>query len=84
MADRRRRTGKGNQWDQSSFNHSDKNYVPGHRMGNPWNNTNNPNWRNQVMEDGFRSEMLNDPQRVEDKHSTEDNNSNKELLNKND
>ena len=80
MADRRRRTGKGNQWDQSSFNHSDKNYVPGYRMGNPWNNTKNPNWNNQMFKQPYNAAMLNDPQRVEENHRIEDNNGNKKLM----
>jgi len=83
MADRRRRTDKDHLWDESSKNHSDKNFVPGHGYGNPWNNVNNPNWRNTILEDGYRSEMLNDPQRVEKQNVVEDNNSNKELLDKN-
>ncbi len=69
------------QWDKKSRNMSDKNYLIGNKtMGNYWNNTNNPNWQNQIFDFGYRSSMLNDPQRVEEKNRVEDNNSNKDLL----
>lgn len=68
------------QWDKSSREQSEKNYVLGGSMSNPWNNAKNPNWRNYILKTGFRSEMLNDPQRVEKQNQVEDSNYNKELL----
>jgi hypothetical protein len=67
-------------WDKRSKEESQKNYVLGGHMGNPWNNAANPNWRNQVLQTGYRDSMLNDPQRVEAKNRTEDNNGNKEVM----
>lgn len=69
-----------NQWDKKSKNESDRNYILGERMGNPWNNTNNPNWRNEKLDIGYKSSMLNDPQRIQVGNKLEDNNSNEELL----
>jgi hypothetical protein len=71
---------KTDQWDKTSRNESKRNYVLGEHMSNPWNNTNNPNWRNEMLDTGYRFSMLNDPQRVEPNNRVEDNNSNKELL----
>lgn len=73
---------KGDVWDRKSREQSEKNYVLGGSMTNSWNNTKNPNWRNDIMKTGFRSEKLNDPQRVHEKNRVEDNNYNKELLDK--
>lgn len=68
-------------WDKSSKNESDRNYVVGAQtMGNPWNNTKNPNWNNQMFKQPYNAAMLNDPQRVEENHRTEDNNGNKKLM----
>lgn len=68
-------------WDKKSRNESNRNYVLGGRgMGNPLNNTNNPNWRNQMVNTGYRNSMLNDPQRVEESNLVDDNNGNKEKL----
>lgn len=71
-------------FDANSREQSEKNYVLGGTMTNPWNNTKNPNWRNYVMKDGFRREKINDPQRVNEKNRVEDSNYNKQLLDKND
>ena len=71
---------KTNEWDEKSKNESQINFVLASHMGNPNNNTNNPNWRNQMLKTGYRSSMLNDPQRVESRNAVEDNNSNKKLL----
>lgn len=72
---------KEGQWDKRSRSMSDKNYLIGNKtMGNPWNNTDNPNWQNQMFSSGYRPSMLNDPQRVEERNRVEDNNSNKDLL----
>ena len=71
---------KNDMWDIRSKSNSDKNYTLAGSMGNPMNNTDNPNWRNQMMETGYRQSMLNDPQRVEEKHRVEDNNGNKEVM----
>jgi len=79
MADKDR--DKGEQWDERSKNESERNYVLGGKsMGNPWNNTNNPNWRNEMLNNGYRKSMLNDPQRVEERNSVEDNNGNKIVM----
>lgn len=68
-------------WDKKSRNESNRNYVLGGRgMGNPSNNTDNPNWRNQMTNTGYRNSMLNDPQRVEESNVVDDNNGNKETL----
>lgn len=65
-------------WDKRSKNEGNRNYVLGAKsMGNPWNNTNNPNWNNQMFANPYRISMLNDPQRVEENHRVEDNNGNK-------
>ena len=69
-------------WDKSSREESEKNYVLGNTMSNPWNNTKNPNWRNYILRDGFRSEKINDPQRVEERNSVQDTNYNKDLITK--
>lgn len=69
-------------WDKRSREESEKNYTLGLGMTNPWNNTKNPNWRNNIMKDGFRHEKLNDPQRIHEKNRVEDNNYNKKLLDK--
>ena len=69
-------------WDRSSREESEKNYVLGGTMANPWNNAKNPNWRNYIIKDGFRREKINDPQRVNEKNLVEDSNYNKELLDK--
>lgn len=71
---------KTDQWDKKSKNESNKNYVLGEHFGNPFNNTDNPNWRNEMLETGYTNSMLNDPLRVQEKNRIEDNNSNKELL----
>lgn len=68
------------QWDKKSKNESNRNYVLGEHMGNPLNNTDNPNWRNEKLVTGYNNSMLNDPQRIEEKNRVEDNNSNKKLL----
>ena len=73
---------EGEIWDASSREQSEKNYILGGTMTNSWNNSKNPNWRNYIMKDGFRSEKLNDPQRVNSQNRVEDNNYNKELLDK--
>jgi hypothetical protein len=67
-------------WDKRSLEESQKNYVLGAHYGNPFNNAANPNWRNQVLQTGYRDSMLNDPQRVELKNRTEDNNGNKKVM----
>ncbi len=68
-------------WDKRSRSLDNQNYLLGNKtMGNPWNNTNNPNWQNQMFDSGYRPSMLNDPQRVEEKNRVEDNNSNIDLL----
>lgn len=70
-----------NIWDKGSQNESDRNFVLGNKAyGNPWNNVNNPNWRNQMFETGYKPSMLNDPQRVEKQNQVEDNNGNKTQL----
>lgn len=69
-------------WDKSSREQSEKNYILGGTMSNPWNNLKNPNWRNYILKDGYRHEMLNDPQRVHQKNQIDDSNYNKELLDK--
>lgn len=72
---------KSQRWDASSRNESDKNYVPGAQsMGNPWNNANNPNWRNNKLEGDYNPSMLNDPQRIQKQNITEDNNGNKKKI----
>ena len=71
---------KTDQWDKKSRNESNRNYVIGEHYGNSSNNTDNPNWRNEMLETGYNNSMLNDPLRVEEKNRVEDNNSNKELL----
>lgn len=70
-----------NQWDARSRNESNKNFVLGAHYGNPWNNTNNPNWLNSMVENpSYRKSMLNDPQRVEKRNLVEDNNGNKKVM----
>ena len=70
---------KKDQWDAKSRNESDQNFVLGEHYGNPWNNTNNPNWLNSMVNNPYRKSMLNDPQRVEKKNLVEDNNGNKKV-----
>ena len=72
---------KTDQLDKKAKNESNRNYVLGGKgMGNPFNNTENPNWRNEMLDTDYNNNMLNDPQRVERNNRIEDNNSNKELL----
>lgn len=67
-------------WDKRSKDQSDKNFVlGGQAYGNPWNNTDNPNWANKSYSDPY-AYKLNDPQRVEDANRLEDNNGNKRLM----
>lgn len=82
MDDDKDKRQEGQVWDRSSREQSEKNYIIGSSMSNSWNNTKNPNWRNYIMRDGFRSEKLNDPQRIHQKNQVEDTNYNKELLDK--
>ena len=71
---------KTDQWDKISKDESNRNYVLGEHMGNPFNNAENPNWRNQMLEVGYKPSMLDDPQRIQASNKVEDNNSNEELL----
>lgn len=72
----------GEEWDESSREQSEKNYILGGSMSNSWNNAKNPNWRNYILKTGFRHEKLNDPQRINKQNQVEDNNYNKDLLDK--
>ena len=69
-----------NQWDAKSRNESEKNFTPFAHYGNPWNNANNPNWLNSMVNNPYRKSMLNDPQRVEKSNLVEDNNGNKKVM----
>lgn len=81
MADKDKDKDKNKQWDKRSKNESERNYVLGGKgMGNPWNNTNNPNWSNEMLDNGYRKSMLNDPQRVEERNRVDDNNGNKIVM----
>lgn len=67
-------------WDKRSPDESRKNYELGKSFGNPWNNTQNPNWATQMFDRPYNSVMLNDPQRIEENHRIEDNNGNKKVM----
>lgn len=72
---------KEEQWDKRSRGLSDRNFILGNKTyGNPFNNTDNPNWQNQMFEVGVRPSKLNDPQRIQKQNRVEDNNSNINLL----